>query len=278
MSIDKISMISRIFDIHNFPVLFDTKVLDTVETLEGDKVTHYNSLKASQYFHNFIVKTLDGNSFYVGTHHNSKNPKIDGVDVKLEYNPNKISRNNNALLDMIIGKYFHRHARFKITAFDYCRDIPIPMSSIIPHRKRKRRYMLYSETQATDDITHYLGKGDGRVKIYNKAREQGLTISLTRFEISFKQDLQRENISNLNVSEEPIAIILDYRQSDMWQVLNIENELILRGIQENPAMYNHLSRRKQQKIQNLIDSMEIFRFKKREIVDSLDKYLYNYHS
>ncbi len=160
-------------------------------------VTYWNSFKCSGYRHNWRIEqgplTFDylddngnirlsyigqGYSYWLGFHHNSEKP-TEVHKLVIEFNPNKCLL--HGLLDLILSTFFNTLS-VEVVSVDVAMDIPVNINRLIIDKYRKQTYKLFDN--GGDDKTHYLGKGDGRIKIYNKAREMGVEGDLTRYEIS----------------------------------------------------------------------------------------------
>lgn len=125
-------------------------------------------------------------SFYFGFMHNSEDINYNRADIlynfTIEFNPNKAKENN--LIMYILSKFSNWYLR----AFDLAIDIPInPLDLIIDISGRRKMQTI---SYGGDNVTYNFGKGDGRVKIYNKKIESNLVMPgyLTRVEISREFD------------------------------------------------------------------------------------------
>ena len=160
-------------------------------------VKYYTNFKYSGYRHNWWIEEgpltfnyLDNNgnsrrsyigqgcSYWLGFHHNSEK-SIDKHNLVIEFNPNKCLL--HGLLDLILSTFFNALS-VEVVSVDVAIDIPVNINRLIIDKYRKHTYKLID--YGGDNKTHYLGEGDGRIKIYNKAREMGIEGDLTRYEIS----------------------------------------------------------------------------------------------
>lgn len=145
----------------------------------------WTSGRAFNFFYNYNIKIEDGISFYFGFLHNSEK-RSDNDSLKynftIEFNPNKVQDNKILLylLDLS-GEWY-------IKSLDLACDLKINILDIIYDKGLKRS--VKSISNGFDDKTYYIGKGSGRVKIYNKKKESNLDIEtdLTRIEISMEYD------------------------------------------------------------------------------------------
>lgn len=144
----------------------------------------WTSSRAFNFFYNYDIKVEDGKSFYFGFLHNSErrgendNTKY---NFTIEFNPNKIEQHKVLmyLLDLS-GDWY-------IKSLDLACDLRINILDVIFDKKMKRS--VKATYNGFDDRTYYIGKGNGRIKIYNKKKESKLECeNLTRVEISVEYD------------------------------------------------------------------------------------------
>ncbi len=189
-SIDMVRLKTRV---HNS--IFRDFVVKNFDFNSG--VTYWTNFKYSGYRHNWRIEegplTFDclhdnGNSsrsyigqpfsYWLGYHHNTESPSEKHYLV-IEFNPNKCLL--YGILDNILNSFFNT-LTVEVVSIDVAMDIPININRLIIDKYKKQTYKLFDN--GGDDKTHYLGKGDGRIKIYNKAKELGIDGDLTRYEIS----------------------------------------------------------------------------------------------
>ena len=121
------------------------------------------------FHYNYNIE-FDNFSFYFGFMHNNEGVNYNRDDLKynftLEFNPNKAR--DNKLISYILDRF----SDWKIRAFDLAVDIPINILDIIVYISGRKK--LQTISYGGDNITYNYGKGDGRVKIYNKKIESNL--------------------------------------------------------------------------------------------------------
>lgn len=251
-------------------------------------VTYWTNFKYLGYRHNWRIEQgpvtceyLDdgGNSrvsyigqdysYWVGFHHNSEKP-TDEYNLVIEFNPNKCLL--HGLLDLILGVFFNSHS-VEVVSIDVAMDMPVNINRLIIDKYRKQIYKLFDN--GGDDKTHYLGKGDGRIKIYNKARELGIDGDLTRYEIS--KDIRL-----------PIGLVIDDRYK-------FEGELVPLGYIEGESMniddrtlysqywavlngfpISELSRRYREKVRKLINNHTSIEFDREKISHTIRQWFQGY--
>lgn len=142
---------------------------------------NYTTPKIQQFFYNYIIDIGNNNSFWFGFCHNNERRSFSEetkYNFTIEFNPNKVKDNKILFyLLSLSGEWF-------IKSFDLAIDLKINILDIIVDLGLKRSSKIFNN--GYDDKTIYLGKGDRRVKIYNKKIESNLDIvgDLTRVEIS----------------------------------------------------------------------------------------------
>lgn len=236
-------------------------------------LSFYMSNRAKDYHYNITVKTTDY-SYWMGYKHNSSH---DNKDFVIEYNPNKVINDN--LVNYILSEYFNKYTKVdvryspRICSVDIAVDIDINILNCLVFKQTRGRYMFYSgDTGRADDYTIYIGKGDGRVKVYNKALESGLDYDLTRYEVSLKIDkaLQHINTIKVDVSTKPILKIIDMKLG-----IDAETRATLNGFLQEPYLINQLSQFKRKKYRDMIDNCIDFKLNNKEIekiiLDYVDK-------
>lgn len=194
------------------------------------------------YEYNYSVKAANS-SFYIGI-------KLFGekniITCRLRFNPNKVECDKN-FVD--IHNWFVENtspAMIKIRNFDCAIDMPIPRlhARLL---KDKRHYSLIDN--GSDDVTEYLGANSkvGRVKLYNKTREAGLSFNLTRLEVT--SDL-RVDINDIF----PRVLILDSFQLDM-SICDTDLVLLHAVVQDN-SLLRCLPRKRKDKITRMLNDIE----------------------
>ena len=236
-------------------------------------ISYYVSNRAKDYHYNITVKTTDY-SYWMGYKHNSGN---DNKDFVIEYNPNKVK--NDILVNYILSEYFSKFTMKdicyspRVCSVDIAVDIDCNILNCLVFKQTKGRYLFYSgSTGRADDFTIYIGKGDGRVKLYNKALESGLNYDLTRYEVSIKLNKPLQSIRSVKVDVEtkPILKIID-----MQLGIDAETRATLSGFLQEPYLINQLTQYKRKKYREMIDSCVDFRLDSREIEKKIIEYVDN---
>lgn len=236
-------------------------------------ISFYMSNRAKDYHNNIVVKKKEY-SYWMGYKHNSS---TDNVDFVLEYNPNKV--HDDELINYILSNYFNKVTCYdvkyspRVCSVDIAVDINVNILNCLVFKQTRGRYMFYSgNTGRSDDYTIYIGKGDGRVKVYNKALERGLDYDLTRYEISLKLDKTLQNIRmvKVDVEKSPILKIID-----MQLGIDAETRATINGFLQEPYLINQLSQYKRKKYREMIDNCVDFKLDSREIKKVIIEYIDN---
>ena len=236
-------------------------------------ISYYMSNRVKDYHYNIVVKK-EKYSYWMGYKHNSS---CDNNDFVLEYNPNKVR--NDILIDYVLNNYFNKVTCYdiryspRVCSVDIAVDIPVNILNCLVFKQTKGRYMFYSgNTGRSDDFTIYIGKGHGRVKVYNKALERGLDYDLTRYEVSLKLDKPLQSIRNVKVDVEtkPVLKIID-----MQLGIDAETRATLNGFLQEPYLINQLSQYKRKKYREMIDNCIDFKLDNKEVEKKIIEYVDN---
>lgn len=198
-----------------------------IDTAYKDKVNRFWISDRKQNFHyNYSIEVGEGKSIYFGFMHNTENPRFNKEDTTynftIEFNPNKL-KDNSLLMYLlnISGDWY-------IRSYDMAFDIPINILDLITDMSGRNFERV--DNRGYDNKTIYLGKGDGRVKIYNKKRESDLNLvgDLTRIEISREMDdfeirkvvgLKYDNVFPIVYTNNYIYSLSDYQDKTTLALL-----------------------------------------------------------
>lgn len=140
----------------------------------------YSSAKINNFFYNYVIEVAEGISFWFGFLHNTekREERNEFYNFTIEFNPNKLK--DNKILMYILGL----SGSWYIKSLDLAMDLKVSILDLNLDFSGRQEMKVFSK--GYDDKTIYLGKGDGRVKVYNKKKESNLNIlgDLTRIEIS----------------------------------------------------------------------------------------------
>lgn len=234
-------------------------------------VIYYQKFGFKEYRHNWNIKQISpfGRefSYWLGYRHNS-NSDPSASNLVIEFNPTKCSL--TGLLDNILST-FYKFDAVNISSVDIAMDFEVNINSLIIDKYRKQVYKLYDE--GGDNKTHYLGKGDGRIKIYNKARELGIEGDLTRYEITKKINLNISDVLlesyEVDIEVIPLGVLNDISISD--QTLSSVYYSVLNGYP-----IDNLSRVYKDKIRQLLMDNNPIVFDKKKISQTICQWFQGY--
>lgn len=145
----------------------------------------YTTGRMKEFFFNYNIEVEEGKSFWFGFLHNTEK-RSDNDNTKynftIQFNPNKLQD------DKIIKYLLEISGDWYIRGIDLAVDLKVSILDLITDVSGRQDQMIKS--RGYDNKTIYFGKGDGRVKIYNKKKESNLNIlgELTRVEVSREFD------------------------------------------------------------------------------------------
>ena len=144
----------------------------------------YTSARICNFFYNYVIEIEEGKSFWFGFLHNTekRDERNEFYNFTIEFNPNKIK--DNKILMYILGL----SGSWYIKSYDIAIDLKININELNVDFLGRQEMKIFSK--GYDDKTIYLGKGDGRIKVYNKKKESNINNikDLTRIEISRELD------------------------------------------------------------------------------------------
>lgn len=247
-----------------------------LKTYFNDKIEKFwLSDRIMQFKYNYKIEVEEGRGFYLAFHHNNeKENKFveEGLhNLTVEFNPNKIKDNK------ILQHILNLSGDWCIKNFDLAVDLKCNILDIIFDKGRKK--CLHTFSNGGDDITYNIGKGDFRLKIYNKKRESKLNIQgdLTRIEISRELDdfpISAVKMLNWGVDNFPELYINNY----MYSFNDYKDKTMLPIIYavQNGFPINDLSRRYKEKLKKLFEGGQKIRFTDKDATEVLRKTIFTY--
>lgn len=140
----------------------------------------YTSPKITNFFYNYSIEVEEGVSFWFGFLHNNekRDDRNEFYNFTVEFNPNKLK--DNKILMYILGL----SGSWYIKSLDLAMDLKISILDLNVDFSGRQEMKIFSK--GYDNKTIYLGKGDGRIKVYNKKLESNINMlgDLTRVEVS----------------------------------------------------------------------------------------------
>ncbi|PRX15949.1 hypothetical protein BX659_1793 [Orenia metallireducens] len=225
------------------------------------RVEYWEGYKITEYRHNWRFKLGVDETVYIGCQHNSEPPVELRTGFVIEYNPNKVEKDNCVLdeLLMLFTKTEPIVQKLDVAVDFY--KVNINWVTLFKGSKRKITTLDYG----SDDKTYYIGEvgQEGRVKVYNKAKERSKKSypvpfsDWTRYEITLKPDVITSNIQDYKIDIEIPNIT--YIQPHKIKDLNSTDRILLKAIKAGLAELAELPRRKKEKLKPFIqEECELF--------------------
>ena len=183
---------------------------------------YYTTPQQKQFFYNYVIEVGEGNSFWFGFCHNTERRSFyedAQYNFTIEFNPNKIK--DDKILKYLLslsGKWF-------IKSYDLAMDLKINILDIITDVGSKKR--AFSLSYGFDNKTFIYGKGDGRVKIYNKNQwdeelEKRKELISENSKDNDTNENKKEIESNLNISGDLTRVEIS-RECDDFPIREVVN-------------------------------------------------------
>ena len=235
------------------------------------QVEYWNSTKYENFKHNFRVSEDEG-SFWIGYAHNSQRNSEKVDTLMFEYNPNKLQGTEH--VQELLEKFFW-HYNFEVSSCDIAVDLyDINMETdVLWDKGIKKSYREYKENGTK---TIYMGRGDNQVRIYDKAREQGLKedIQLTRYEVSMAvNESARELESFVYEVDLPQIYVIPTFKYDFE--LNNTDWCLLQGLVNGVITLDQLGRGKRKKIKTALEKQSKFRLDNQQLSSTLKEFVFS---
>lgn len=222
--------------------------------------------------YNYQIEVGEGRSFYLGFHHNNEKDVEPGLhNLTIEFNPNKLKDN------ILIQHILNLSGDWLIRSYDLAVDIKCNILDLIFDKSLKRHVHTFSN--GGDDITFNIGKGDFRLKIYNKKRESKLDITgdLSRVEISRKLDdfpVREVKFLEWGIDNFPDIYLNNY----IYSLSDYKDKTMLPIIYavQNGFPISDLSRRYKEKLKNLFEGGQKIKFTNKDATEVLRKTIFTY--
>lgn len=236
-------------------------------------VDKYTSARIGNFFYNYKIEIEEGKSFWFGFLHNTekREERNDMYNFTIEFNPNKLKDN------FVLMYLLNLSGNWMIKSMDIACDVPVNILDIVYDKGRKRSCRIFSN--GWDDRTIYLGKGDGKIRIYNKKIESGLNIKgdLTRVEIHKEyDDFPINNIKFFIVPEEIFPKV--YTNKYIYSLKDYEDKTLFAIVYavESGLDLSFLTRRYREKVKNLLQGGNEIKFSHKTVADLVRQVIYFY--
>lgn len=244
-----------------------------IRTYHGDKIKKYwISDRIMQFKYNYSIEIEEGKSFYFGFHHNNETKDDhDGLyNLTIEFNPNKLKLNPLLLYILDLG------VKWYIKSYDIAFDLKVNILDLIWDMSGRNLEKI--DNRGFDNKTVMLGKGDGRVKIYNKKRESGLNIlgDLTRIEISREmEDFPLHDVKILHYDNVFPSVYLNNYIYSLEDYKDKTTLALLYAIQNGFPIRN-LTKTYRKKIKDMLEGGYKVKFSNKTVTELLRKTIFTY--
>ena len=167
----------------------------TINGLSGNAgidIVSWEGNRCGTFLKQYLFKLENETSFWLG--HGLISTGISFDRYRLEFNPNKVAKNESFTLIHQLLLQYCRKSLSHIARFDLAIDIPVDRSRCFLVKDRR----LYIERRHGVEYTQYLGSKSasvGRIKLYNKTAEAKLDYPLTRLELTLDPGTPYEKIN-----------------------------------------------------------------------------------
>lgn len=224
--------------------------------------------------YNYVIEIEEGIGFYFAFMHNTEKVKFDKQDYlynfTIEFNPNKLKQNSLLMyLLNISGEWY-------LKSYDMAFDINVNILDLITDMSGRNFERI--DSRGGDNRTIYLGKNDGRIKIYNKKRESNLDLlgDLTRIEISRElDDFEIRKVKLLNYDNNfPIIYLNNY----IYSLSDYEDKTLLAILYavQNGFDIRNLTKTYKSKVKKLLEGGYKIKFSNKVATDLLRKVIFYY--
>lgn len=225
-----------------------------------------------QFHYNWKIDVEEGRSLYIGFRHNNetKDDYHGKFNLTIEFNPNKIQ------LHPLVLHVLDLSGDWYIKSYDVAFDLKVNILDLIYDMTGRQIEKI--DNRGYDDKTIYLGKEDGRIKIYNKKIESDLGIvgELTRVEISRQVEdfricdiklFQYDNIFPHIYLKNYIYSLSDYKDKTLLALLYaVQNGFPLRD----------LTKTYRKKIKDLFEGGYKIKFSRKLVTDLVRQTVFKY--
>lgn len=241
-----------------------------------DKIKRFWISDRVMCFHYNYALEFEEYGCYIAFMHNNEGVNYNRNDLKynftIEFNPNKAKQHEFVM--HILNKF----GNWLLRSFDVAIDIPINILDLIFDIGKRRKVQTIS--YGGDNVTYNFGKNDGRVKIYNKKRENDLPIvgDLTRVEISREFDdfsLAKTKLFTFDKSFFPTLYLNQYIFTFSDLSRDKTTMALLYAVQSGYPIKS-LSRSYKNKIQKLLEGGSAVKFNNKSVESVFQQLIYSY--
>lgn len=234
---------------------------------------YWTTPQLKQFFYNYDIEVGENQSFWFGFCHNNERRSFyeeAEYNFTIEFNPNKLKDNK------IIKYLLNLSGKWFIKSFDLAMDIKININDLITDSSGRQRSVVFS--YGYDNKTIVLGKGDGRLKIYNKKIESNLNIQgdLTRVEVT--RELDDFPISDIKVFNFGDVFPTIYLNNYLYSFSDYEDKTLLAILYsvQNGFPIKYLTKTYKKKIKNLLEGGHKIKFNNKTATQVVCKTVFYY--
>lgn len=244
-----------------------------LKTYHNEKIKKFwISDRVMQFKYNYVIEVEEGKSFYFGFHHNNeKKDEHEGLyNLTIEFNPNKLKK------DFLLLHILDLGYKWYIKSYDIAFDLNINILDLIWDLSGRNLEKI--DNRGYDNKTVMIGKGDGRIKIYNKKRESNLDImgDMTRIEISREvEDFPIHDVKILHYDNIfPYVYLNNYIYS--FEDYKDKTTLALLYAVQNGFPIRDLTKTYRSKIKNMLEGGYKIKFSNKIVTDLLRQTIFAY--
>lgn len=234
------------------PCDFNANLEKILHVSNSPYVKYWEKFGFKDYRYNFAYDDGELN-FWVGYEFNlSDKVREDSRTVVVEYNPNK-NRITGVLFKLLSMINFMRKSDWKVKGVDVALDLKgVPRNSVFYDKGYRKNYR---EFYSNGSRTTYLGnRGWGGIKIYDKAKEQGLEGDWTRIEYTIKLNLELEGYKALKDIEQDMGFIWTL---DVSKIEDVTTKALYICLQNGDIDISELTPYMKRKLRKLADSQSL---------------------
>lgn len=231
------------------PKDFNLQLSKVLGVTTSPYVKYWEKFGFKDYRHNFSYDDGEVN-FWVGYEFNLADKlREDSRTVVIEYNPNK-NELVGILFKLLNSVNNMRKSDWKVKGVDVALDLKgVPRNSVFYDKGYRKNYR---EFYSNGSRTTYLGnRGWGGIKIYDKAKEQGLEGDWTRVEYTIKLNLELEGYKALKDIEQDMGYIWTL---DVSKIDDVTTKALYICLQNGDIDIGELSPYMKRKLRKLADS------------------------
>ena len=225
-----------------------------------------------QFHYNWKIDVEEGKSLYIGFRHNNetKDDYHGKFNLTIEFNPNKLK------LHSLLIHILDLSGDWYIKSYDVAFDLKVNILDLIWDMSGRQIEKI--DNRGYDDKTIYLGKEDGRIKIYNKKIESDLNImgDLTRLEIS--RQVEDFRVADIKLFQYDNNFPQVYFKNYVYSLSDYKDKTLLALLYavQNGFPLRDLSYYYRRKIKDLLEGGYRIKFSRKLVTDLVRQIIFKY--